>query len=565
MPRLSLVTTCKPFTGLLQTIQENALRSWASLRPRCEVLVFGDEPGSKDVCEALGFRHFPDAKRNGLGTPLLGDMLEQANRAASSDTIAFVNADIMLTDSLLTATETVRESFPRFLLLVRRWNASVRDPWRFDSPASQQDLVSFARSTATLEPVYGGIDVFVFYRGLYSEVPPFAIGRGRWDSYLIADARRRRIPVVDATESCVAVHQAHDYEHIQGVESDCETSQAGKPAYASTAEGKENARLLGSPDFIATCLNATHELGPQGLRPSRTRNPFHLARKLAALPSIYPALRPFRPLIRLGLPIWRLARSRAVAGATTHPDVLYPISVRQRHAFRGYPSDGVESFEVPEARSINSARLEHLSSLGLPLSGRTVVDVGCGVGHLSRFFRDRGCQVVCLDGRQENIEQLRILYPGTDARVFDLESQSLSDVGEFDIVFCYGLLYHLENPFRALRSLASAAGQLLLLETQVSDHRLPLVVLEEETESFSQALHGVGSRPTPSFLALALREAGMPHVYTPRVPPDHPDFRFSWRNDLSSQRDGHLLRCTLVASRAPLESTALVEAWPPDP
>jgi len=78
--------------------------------------------------------------------------------------------------------------------------------------------------------------------------------------------------------------------------------------------------------------------------------------------------------------------------------------------------------------------------------------------------------VVCVDARPENIARLHSLYPGREAHVANVEVDRLSELGRFDIVFCYGLLYHVENPIAALRNIAgwlcgdSAAGN--------SGHRL---------------------------------------------------------------------------------------------
>lgn len=162
-----------------------------------------------------------------------------------------------------------------------------------------------------------------------------------------------------------------------------------------------------------------------------------------------------------------------------------------------------------------------------------------------------------MDGRQQNIASLRSRYPDLEADIADVQREPLSRFGAFDIVFSYGLLYHLENPFAALRNMESVCRELLLLETVVCDQRLPVLLMIDETRAFSQALAGVGCRPSPSYVVLALNRAGFPHVYAPRVPPDHPDFRFRWKNKLK-RRDEHLLRCIFVASRAELRSTSLV-------
>jgi 16S rRNA A1518/A1519 N6-dimethyltransferase RsmA/KsgA/DIM1 with predicted DNA glycosylase/AP lyase activity len=43
---------------------------------------------------------------------------------------------------------------------------------------------------------------------------------------------------------------------------------------------------------------------------------------------------------------------------------------------------------------MNQRRLEHLASLGLPLSGRTVLELGAGIGDLSTFFLDRAAPLL---------------------------------------------------------------------------------------------------------------------------------------------------------------------------
>ena len=223
-----------------------------------------------------------------------------------------------------------------------------------------------------------------------------------------------------------------------------------------------------------------------------------------------------------------------------HRDVAKEIS----------PEDGgVAVFDTPDAHRINKARLDQLASLDLPLSGSRVLDVGCGVGHHAAFYIERDCDVVCIDGRDENIEVLRGLHPGLEAHVRNVEHEDLTDLGDFDIVHCYGLLYHLENPVAALRNIARVCHGLLLIETIVCDHPLPILRFEDETLSSNQALHGIACRPSAGFIALALNRIGFAHVYRAKEPPDHEDFRFDPVGNLDFHRDGHNLRMVFVASR----------------
>jgi hypothetical protein len=58
-------------------------------------------------------------------------------------------------------------------------------------------------------------------------------------------------------------------------------------------------------------------------------------------------------------------------------------------------------------------------------------------------------------------------------------------------------------------------------------------------------------------VALALNRIGFPFVYGSTVPPDHPDFRFEWEDNLDVTRNGHNLRCMFVASRRALAHPTL--------
>ena len=56
----------------------------------------------------------------------------------------------------------------------------------------------------------------------------------------------------------------------------------------------------------------------------------------------------------------------------------------------------------------NARRLEHLASLGLPLHGKKVLEVGAGIGDHSSFYLDRGCEMLITEARPENLEILRL-------------------------------------------------------------------------------------------------------------------------------------------------------------
>jgi SAM-dependent methyltransferase len=217
---------------------------------------------------------------------------------------------------------------------------------------------------------------------------------------------------------------------------------------------------------------------------------------------------------------------------------------------------GIECFDTAEALEINRARLAHLAALELPLAGRRVLEVGAGVGHLSGFFLERGCDLVVTEGRRENVDELRRRLPNVDAHQCDVED-SLVGLGRFAVVFCYGLLYHLENPIRALRNMAEVCDELLLIETMVCDSPLPVMRLDDEPRTVNQALRGIANRPSVSYLAMALNRIGFDHVYAPHDRPKFPDYEFEPLGNLDTIR-GHPLRSVFVASRSELALSNVV-------
>ena len=295
IPLLTLFTTCKPFKGEFGRIQRNALQSWAQLTPACEIIVFGDETGVDECCKEFGLRHIRDIPRTEYGTPLLDGLFQVADGVASTNMIGFVNADIMLTMDLLAALKEVRERFINFLLIGRRWNAEINEVWDFSHPEWEKRLRTYIHNTGRREPVFGGVDLFVYPRGMWKQVPHLAIGRGRWDSALIYTARKMGVPVVDATQVMTCVHQNHSYSHISE-----DVSKALKGP-----EAIRNTELLGGPEFIFTSLNATHVLRISGISRQIDLYPPHLLRRLATLPALYRPLYPLKPLVRRLLPLWK--------------------------------------------------------------------------------------------------------------------------------------------------------------------------------------------------------------------------------------------------------------------
>lgn len=179
----------------------------------------------------------------------------------------------------------------------------------------------------------------------------------------------------------------------------------------------------------------------------------------------------------------------------------------------------------------------------------TAIDVGCGLGFFSQILQECGLSVRAFDGRLANIEEARQRYPKIFFDQGDIEDQNISKLGTFDLVLCFGLLYHLENPLLAIRNLRRLTKKGLLLESMCIPGQKPLMLLREEPSQDDQSLTDVAFYPTEASLVKMLYRAGFAGVYSVRDLPDHDDFRDTAEH---SRR-----RTVLFASTEKLSSPAL--------
>jgi len=249
---LTVFSIPKPFKGHIGTIQRNAITSWTLLRPRPEIILFGNDEGTAALAQELGLRHVPEIACNEYGTPLLGDLFRQAGRNADSKYMCYVNADILLVSDFARALPWVWERQPRFLIVSKRINLSVTEPLAFE--AGWEEAVKAHSRESGVPAGHTAIDIFVFPKGTYPHVPDFGVGRLWFDQWLIKAAKESGIPVIDLSRVAPLFHQNHDYNHVAG----------GSDWIWKGKEAEHNLRLYNAAPHAFTLLDATHELMPDG-------------------------------------------------------------------------------------------------------------------------------------------------------------------------------------------------------------------------------------------------------------------------------------------------------------
>jgi UDPglucose 6-dehydrogenase len=248
---ITFFTTAKGFRGHFDVIQRNAIRSWQRLDPRCEVILLGDDPGAAEVARELGLLHIPTVTRNEHGSALVNDMFERAEKQAAHDLLCYVNADIILMQDFWRAACQVRDLRRPFLMCGRRTRLNVTAPLSFEADWEERMRREAATHGSLDAPEF--VDYFLFTRGIFGSIPPFAIGRRRWDRWLQYRARAATGCYIDATRMVVAIHQNHDY------------GAAGFVGHKQGVETEQNIAMAG--EEWCDVREATHILTRRGLRP----------------------------------------------------------------------------------------------------------------------------------------------------------------------------------------------------------------------------------------------------------------------------------------------------------
>lgn len=185
------------------------------------------------------------------------------------------------------------------------------------------------------------------------------------------------------------------------------------------------------------------------------------------------------------------------------------------------------------------------------LYDRRVLEVGAGIGKLTHFFQERDCAIVSTDARGSLVERFRYHHPKSYVYQADLMVPGEHLVfGRFEVVFCYGVLYHLPKPDRCLFELSEVCSDLFLLETAVypEDNGEVNPVIEG---GIDQSIYGQGCRPARNWIWDQLHHY-FEYVYLPIKQPNYPAYATEW-----PAPSGIMPRAVFIASRNSLRVDTL--------
>jgi tRNA (mo5U34)-methyltransferase len=108
----------------------------------------------------------------------------------------------------------------------------------------------------------------------------------------------------------------------------------------------------------------------------------------------------------------------------------------------------------------------------LALEGRRVLDVACNCGGFSIEAAKSGADYVLgIDVVDRYLDQANFLKRALGQEEVEFRKLAVEDVqrslGSFDVTFCFGILYHLENPVQGMKQLASVTERVMVVDTRL--------------------------------------------------------------------------------------------------
>ena len=229
-------------------IHRNVILNWANFGPKVQPLLFANLSGGSQLlvlAKHAGWWVHPIQESNSYGTPFLKVMYRVARQLTNSTFYGFCNGDILFDDGLVRTLEGVSTYLQNSTLVIgKRRNVNVTRHGTRPIFLSH-NITTAAKQKGYLFTRFAEDFFFIGKPQLFPwhTIKDVVIGRVAYDNYLVSQAIRGDVLVIDATNTLVAMHQ---------------TGKDGNTAGNSRKGTSYNKRIIGNYNYTGATSDAEY-------------------------------------------------------------------------------------------------------------------------------------------------------------------------------------------------------------------------------------------------------------------------------------------------------------------
>lgn len=190
-----------------------------------------------------------------------------------------------------------------------------------------------------------------------------------------------------------------------------------------------------------------------------------------------------------------------------------------------------------------------LEACGGSLKGLRVLDVACNCGGFSvKAAQDGASYVMGFDVEDHYLKQADFIKEALSLNNVEFKRLRVEDLdpnihGMFDVTFCFGILYHLENPTLGLQKIAAVTDKVMMVDTTLMRvpflnrllkqplwHMRVVPAVSEDASNISTSRWRKTSHcqfsPNAAAVKLLLEYAGFNDISHVRPKPNNPEKRY---------------------------------------
>ena len=131
-------------------------------------------------------------------------------------------------------------------------------------------------------------------------------------------------------------------------------------------------------------------------------------------------------------------------------------------------------------------------------NGKRILELGAFNGYIGSVFSSLGATVHCLEGREDNVNNIKRDYPQISVELANLDTGDWL-WGKWDIIINFGLYYHLEYHHKKHLENCIDNCDLMFFESVIFDSYEPEIYYRDES-GIDQSLGQTGGIPSTSYV-----------------------------------------------------------------